>query len=116
MYGNPLKIINGYDSFGNICGTNKNKPLENMTLTGIDTSSRPYLLFYDIKELRNSLKICVKECPRTTLSITNDLKTYYKQGNGLCQYNFDYSELDKVNAQYLSHSFGPCPVLPVHER
>lgn len=116
VYGNPLKIINGYDSFGNICGTNKNKPLENMTLTGIDTSNKPYLLFYDIKELRNSLKICVKECPRTTLNNVNDLKTYYKQGNGLCRYNFDYTELDRINAHTLGGSFGPCPVLPVHER
>lgn len=87
-----------------------------MTLTGIDTSSRPYLLFYDIKELRNSLKICVKECPKTSLTTMNDLKTYYKQGNGLCRYNFDYSELDRPNAASLSGSYGPCPVLPVYER
>lgn len=87
-----------------------------MTLTGIDTSSRPFLLFYDITELRESLKICVKECPKTTLNSINDLKTYYKQGNGLCRYNFDYSELDRTNAQFLSGRFGPCPALPVHER
>lgn len=87
-----------------------------MTLTGIDTSNRPYLLFYDIKELRESLKICVKECPKTTIMSIKELKTYYKEGNGLCRYNFEYSELDRPNSQSLSGRFGPCPALPVYER
>lgn len=90
--------------------------MENMSLTGIDTSNRPFLLFYDISKLQNSLKICVKECPKTTLTSINDIKTYHNKGNGLCHYTFDYSELDKTNAQYLAHPYGPCPTLPVYER
>ncbi|XP_019877096.2 choline transporter-like 1 [Aethina tumida] len=117
VYGNPLRIINGYDSFGNICGT-KNKPIGNLELSGYDTTNRPFLLFYDIKELRHSLKICVKECPKDTLRSMKDIAAYNQKGVSLCKYNFNYNELLKigfVDNSVLSGSFGPCPVLPVYE-
>ncbi|KAG5897477.1 hypothetical protein JTB14_031103 [Gonioctena quinquepunctata] len=114
VYGNPLRIINGYDSFGNTCGT-KNKPIGNMALTGIDTSLKPYLLFYDIKHLKQSLKICVKECPKETLKTVQEISNYHKLGVDLCRYDFNYKELESTRANPLTGSFGPCPVLPVYE-
>ncbi|KAJ8920182.1 hypothetical protein NQ315_011843 [Exocentrus adspersus] len=115
VYGNPLRIINGYDSFGNTCGTSKNKPMGNLALSGIDTSDKPYLLFYDIKEIKQSLKICVKECPKRTLNSIQDVNQYHVNGVDLCRYDFNYKELKSSNAASLSGSFGPCPVLPVYE-
>lgn len=115
VYGNPLRIINGYDSFGNTCGTNKNKQMGNMPLTGIDTSDKPYLLFYDIKEIKQSLQICVKECPKKTLNTVGDIYDYHTKGIDLCRYDFDYNELQKSKA-VSARSFGPCPVLPIYER
>lgn len=117
VYGNPLRIINGYDSFGNTCGTNKNKPMGNMELSGIDTSDKPYLLFYDIKHLKNSLKICVKECPKRTLRTVQELNNYHKvERVDLCKYRFNYNDLEHGDASILSGPFGPCPELPIQER
>ncbi|CAH0554777.1 unnamed protein product [Brassicogethes aeneus] len=116
VYGNPLRVINGYDSFGNICGT-KNKPIGNLELSGYDTTDRPYLLFYNIQELKDSLKICVKQCPKETLRSMNDVAAYNRKGIGLCKYNFNYNDLSN-NARdnsVLSSSFGPCPVLPIYD-
>lgn len=119
VYGNPIRIINGYDSFGNTCGTSSNKKLGNLELSGIDMSNKPYLLFYDVKELRKSLKICVEECPRRTLNKIEDLYTYYKEtGRGLCKYDFNYKDFENrtiADKNILSGSFGPCPVVPVYE-
>lgn len=114
VYGNPLRIINGYDSFGNTCGT-KNKAINDMPLTGLDTTDKPFLLFYDVKELNQSLKICVKECPNRELNTPQDLNSFHKQGKDLCRYDFNYNELTGFKAASLSGSFGPCPVLPVYE-
>ncbi|CAH1156212.1 unnamed protein product [Phaedon cochleariae] len=115
VYGNPLRIINGYDSFGNTCGTSKNKVMGTMPLTGMDTSDKPYLLFYDIKHLKQSLKICVKECPTRTLNTVHDISAYQREGVGVCRYDFNYRELATNTANSLTGSFGPCPILPVYE-
>lgn len=117
VYGNPIRIINGYDSFGNTCGA-RNKPMSNLDLSGLDMSNKSFLLFFDVKELRHSLKICVEACPRSTLTKPEDIYSYYKiTGMSLCEYGFKYSDF-KNNAgdKLLSNSFGPCPVLPIYER
>lgn len=118
VYGNPVRIINGYDSFGNTCGS-KNKAMGNLELSGQDTTTKPFLLFYDIKELRKSLKLCVEECPKKTLLRAEDVYDYYKAKNvHLCKYDFQYDHLrnNTIDKKVLSGSFGPCPVLPVFER
>ncbi|RZB39378.1 CTL-like protein 1 [Asbolus verrucosus] len=119
VYGNPIRIINGYDSFGNTCGTKHNKQMGNLELSGLDTSDKPYLLFYDIKELKQSLKICVKECPKETLIKVEDINTYYaKTGINLCRYDFNYDDFKNVsitNKNILSSYLGPCPALPIYE-
>lgn len=87
-----------------------------MSFSGIDTSAKPYLLFYDVRELKDSLKVCVKDCPKKTINSTQGIYDYYKEGVGLCRYDFDYNELKSPNPALLSGSFGPCPVLPIYER
>ncbi|KAF5295092.1 hypothetical protein FQA39_LY13243 [Lamprigera yunnana] len=119
VYGNPLRIVNGYDSFGNTCGTKNNKYVGGLELSGMDTSDKPYLLYYDIKELKLCLKICVRECPVRTLSTIEDLYAYHLQThNNICKYGFNYKDLKNGNIpdkSGLSNTFGPCPVLPVYE-
>ncbi|XP_063922141.1 choline transporter-like 1 isoform X2 [Zophobas morio] len=118
VYGNPIRIINGYDSFGNTCGTKHNKNRSNLELSGIDTSDKPYLLFYDIKELKQSLKICVKECPRETLREVDDIRKYYqKTGVNLCRYDFNYNDFNNrsIPKNIFSSYIGPCPALPIYE-
>lgn len=92
----------------------------NLELSGIDMTDKPFLLFYDLKELRHSLKVCVKQCPNRTISKINGIYDYYKEtGNKLCQYDFNYNDIVNrsiPNKEPLSGSFGPCPVLPVYER
>ncbi|XP_030761838.1 CTL-like protein 1 [Sitophilus oryzae] len=117
VYGNPIRIINGYDSFGNTCGTKHNKVMGNFTLSGLDTSDKPYLLFYDVKDLKESLKICVKECPTRTLTTVQELYDYHKSGVDLCKYGFNYESLNdrSIDKAVLLAPLGPCPVLPVYE-
>jgi solute carrier family 44 protein 1 (choline transporter-like protein) len=119
VYGNPIRIINGYDSFGNTCGTKYNKKMSNLELSGLDTSDKPYLLFYDIKELKQSLKICVKECPKETLKKVEDINDYYlKTRVNLCRYDFDYNDFKNKsisNKNIFSSYLGPCPALPIYE-
>lgn len=92
----------------------------NLELSGINTLDKPYLLFYDISELKHSLKICVKECPNITLNRIEDINQYYKDtGNNLCKYDFNYNDFRNRTIQdknVLSGSFGPCPVMPVYAR
>lgn len=59
-YLDPKRIINGFDSFGNTCGVKNNEKWQGADFSGQSTIDRPYLFFLDIKELRQSLKICVK--------------------------------------------------------
>lgn len=41
VYGNPLRLINGSDSFGNTCGMKNNQKLGQTDLYGQDTSDKP---------------------------------------------------------------------------
>lgn len=42
VYGNPIRLINGYDSFGNTCGMKNNPKFGSMELSGQDTSDKPF--------------------------------------------------------------------------
>lgn len=118
VYGNPIRIINGYDSFGNTCGLKTNEHFKNFPLSGMDTSDKPDLFFFDVQELRKSLKICVNQCPKQKISSSNELYKYYKDENThLCRYDFNMSILSQnlpSNKDYFN-MLGPCPTLPVLE-
>ena len=40
VYGNPIRLVNGYDSFGNTCGTDLNDKMGNLTLSGLNTTTK----------------------------------------------------------------------------
>ena len=41
VYGNPIKLIKGYDSFGNTCGVSHNEKFGNLPYSGQNTSEKP---------------------------------------------------------------------------
>jgi solute carrier family 44 (choline transporter-like protein), member 1 len=45
VYGNPLLLVYGYDSFGNICGKSNDEQPGGLLLSGLDMTHRPYALF-----------------------------------------------------------------------
>ncbi|KAG7299787.1 hypothetical protein JYU34_016796 [Plutella xylostella] len=114
VYGNPLRVINGFDSFGNTCGVKKNAKLIDFPLAGISTEDKSYLFFMDLKELRRSLKICVKKCPDKKLESLADIQKFYRDtGSSLCRYDI---HLNNVTASPdLNKFIGPCPTLPVYD-
>lgn len=75
---------------------------------------KPYLFFMDVKELRKSLKICVKKCPSKKMDTFTHIQTFYKEtGSSLCRYDINLNTT--TNTQGLNNYIGPCPVLPVYE-
>lgn len=67
----------------------------------------------DVKNLRRSLKICVKECPKRNLETTADVQNFYREtGSNLCRYDINPNNV--TSTKELHGSFGPCPSLPVY--
>jgi len=118
VYGNPLRIINGYDSFGNTCGVKYNEKFQGFPLSGMNTLDKPELFYFDVKELKKSLKICVKSCPAKTMTKGSELLEYYSQtGTQLCKYDYNMQQLTTAGNDAKTFNFlGPCPSFPVHER
>lgn len=118
VYGNPLRVINGYDSFGNTCGVSSNEKFSHFPLSGMNTKDKPYVFFLDIKELRQTLKICVKECPKKEIGNAMELYRYYEERDTkYCRYDFNMSLLtapDASGPKYFAFA-GPCPKFPVYE-
>lgn len=115
VYGNPLRVINGFDSFGNTCGVKSNYKLTAAPVSGISTIDKKYLFFMDVKELQRSLKICVKECPNKKLESMADIQNFYKEtGSNLCRYDINLNSLAS-NRDVSNNYIGPCPTLPVYE-
>ncbi|KAG5678794.1 hypothetical protein PVAND_008429 [Polypedilum vanderplanki] len=121
VYGNPQRIINGYDSFGNTCGVSDNKNYADISYgkaAGIDTSDKKFVYFFNIKEIKKSLKICVKQCPSKQLNTSVQLYDYYREKDtSYCRYDFDMNKLTRAsdNDELIFHLTGPCPTLPVYE-
>lgn len=119
VYGNPIRLINGFDSFGNTCGVRSNEHFADFNLSGISTIDKPYVFFLDIKEWRQTLKICVRQCPNRKLELRQDLYNFYKDTSSqLCRYDFNMSLLNMEIPRDLNYFniLGPCPELPVYER
>lgn len=87
-------------------------------MSGLNTLDKPNLFFLDVKELRQTLKICVRECPSRTINNRNELYTYYKDTDSkLCRYDFNMTLLlgaESKNMNYFDF-LGPCPTFPVYE-
>lgn len=119
VYGNPVRLINGYDSFGNTCGVRSNEHFTDLKLSGQNTIDKPNLFFLDIKEWHNTVKVCVKQCPNELMSDRNDLYKFYKEtGSQLCRYDFNMSLLEYPEPKGMQYFnvLGPCPTFPVYER
>ncbi|KAL9903511.1 choline transporter-like 1 isoform X2 [Glossina fuscipes] len=119
VYGNPLRVINGYDSFGNTCGVKKNEHYTNFPLSGMNTIDKPQLFYFDVRKLKESIKICVKECPSKTLTNRQELYKYFQDyQTKFCRYDFDMSLISNEATGNLNQFFnhlGPCPQFPVYE-
>lgn len=118
VYGNPLRLLNGYDSFGNTCGVKSNEHFQNFPLSGKNTLNEPDLFYFNIKELKQSLKICVKSCPKRTIAEPTELQRYYEETNTqLCKYDYDMRQLAKMSkSDKIFNTLGPCPTFPIYER
>lgn len=115
VYGNPIRLINGYDSFGNTCGVKSNPKFGNMELSGQDTSEKPFLFFMDVANVKNSLKICVKKCPDRKLNTMDDVCKFYKEtGSQLC-HDGPGSNFSACNSSNNKNKTGSCPELPVYD-
>ncbi|XP_046742542.1 choline transporter-like 1 [Diprion similis] len=114
VYGNPIRLINGFDSFDNTCGVKNNKKFGDMELSGQDTSDKPYLFFLDVTNLKDSLKICVKECPDRYMDTMEQVCQFYKDtGSQLC-HDRPGSKFSACTSPNSKDKTGVCPVLPVY--
>lgn len=119
VYGNPVRFINGYDSFGNTCGVKSNERFQNVNLSGQNTIDKPNVFFLDVMELRQTLKICVKKCPTRLIDNKDELYRFYKDSDSqLCRYDFNMSLLEQPVPTHMNYFniLGPCPVFPVYKR
>ncbi|RZF35015.1 hypothetical protein LSTR_LSTR013032 [Laodelphax striatellus] len=120
-YGNPRRLVNGYDSFGNTCGAEYNEKIGNFSLTGLNMTNKKFLFFFNMANVRQSMDICVEKCPDRDLLTLDDLRSFYKEtGSKLCRYDFDILGENKdphgLNESLLvSSAYGPCPLLPVNK-
>lgn len=119
MYGDPVRLINGYDSFGNTCGVRANERFQNFKLSGLNTIDKPNLFFLHVKELRQTLKVCVKKCPDRFITNKDELYRFYTETNSkLCRYDFDMTLLQQPIPREMNFFdiLGPCPTFPVYDR
>lgn len=83
----------------------------------MNTLGKPYVFFLDIKEIKQTVKLCVEECPNQQISTKAELFEYFQKRNTvLCRYDFSMfrlQEADQPNVNYFDHH-GPCPRLPVY--
>lgn len=92
-----------------------NDKLSQFPLSGINTYDKRYLLFLDVKHLRKSLKICVKQCPSRRLETLDQINQFYREtGSNLCRYDYDFNS-PKSDSNKVNDLLGPCPTLPVYE-
>ncbi|XP_050737491.1 choline transporter-like 1 [Eriocheir sinensis] len=126
VFGDPLRVVNGYDSFGNVCGSdNDDMKMHQEALivfSGLDVTDYRYVLFFDVNDLDASLKTCVKKCPDQTLYTLQDIHDFYNRtGSKLCRYDYDKYDEDVKWVDELRPSFNAsmlldlCPKLPIFQ-
>lgn len=73
------------------------------------------MFFLDVRNVKQSLKICVKKCPDKKLSTMNDVCQFYKDtGSQLCL-DKPNSGFSACNSQSTENKTGACPALPVYD-
>lgn len=123
VLGDPRRLVNGCDSFGNVCGA-RNTPMGSLAFSGLDASEKPYLFYLDLTDPPRSLKICVKHCPFRTLRTMEEVRRFTEEtGSSLCRYDVGEGDrsaslsnqtvLDFFNKEQQTTGLGPCPTLPV---
>lgn len=118
ILGNPLHLIYGVDSFGNVCGQ-KNSPISDSVHSGLDLTKAPYLFYLNTANLSHSLQICVEKCPDRDFENPQELITFYRATNvSLCRYDINFEEyiFSESVAPLRKQSdtgLGPCPKFPV---
>ncbi|XP_050024903.1 choline transporter-like 1 [Dermacentor andersoni] len=120
--GDPRRLVNGCDSFGNVCGA-RNAPMGRLAFSGMDLTDRPYLFYLDLADPRNSLKICVSHCPFRALRTMDEVRRFGEEtGSSLCRYDVaannhsalsNATVLDLFDKEQQNTGLGPCPQLPV---
>lgn len=103
--GNPNRIIQGYDSFGNICGQ-KNRKIPGVPWSGMDMRDCPYVFHMNPANVSYTMKICVRKCADTSLE-EDDLNNF-EQRTGSMLYRYDY---DRKNPQSYYKNFNPNTIL-----
>ncbi|XP_074110569.1 choline transporter-like protein 1 isoform X2 [Cotesia typhae] len=114
VYGNPMRLVHGYDSFGNTCGTKNTPATKRSDLYALDNSDKPFLFFFDMNDLKQSFKVCVKKCPnRLMVNIDNICQFYKDTGSQLC---FDDPKFGVNACNYNNqHNLTMCPKPPIYD-
>lgn len=126
VFGDPLRLVNGYDSFGNVCGSDNSElsleDHEGLHFYGYDATDLKYVFFFNVSNLEESLKLCVKKCPDRRLDTLEDIHKFYNRtGSKLCRYDYDDYEtnvstksmsLEQYELLRLNTS---CPGTPVYK-
>lgn len=112
LRGDARRLLYGYDSFGNTCNQQYNTPIENLSLSGMNTYGKPNVFFMSIYDPLNSMQLCVQSCPQTKLTSAEDVMAYSKENNiSLCQYDIPPEDYPKQDFGRI----GPCPRRPVYK-
>ncbi|CAI6366054.1 unnamed protein product [Macrosiphum euphorbiae] len=118
IYGDPLRLINGHDSFGNTCGSSSNYKMGKFS--NLDTTDKKFLFYLDPANIEHSMQICVKQCPDSNILTLEDVQNFYNRTESLlCSYNFDLNNFTTDEELYKSTIFttslGPCPPFPIYK-
>ncbi|XP_050535213.1 choline transporter-like 1 [Daktulosphaira vitifoliae] len=116
VYGDPLRLINGHDSFGNTCGSSSNTKMGE--LSGLDMTDKKFLYYLDPANIEHSLQICVKKCPDIDIINLRDLQIFYNRSDSLlCTYDFDVNNVSVTsqNKSFITTTLGPCSPFPIHK-
>ncbi|XP_064607451.1 choline transporter-like protein 1 [Liolophura sinensis] len=106
--GDAMRLVYGYDSYGNTCDE-LNNPIPNVTLSGQNMKGRPYVFFMNGYNPESSKAVCVAVCPDQQLDFQENVQAFsMRTGYGLCDYDIPVD--DYTTGGWRDES---CPSLPV---
>jgi len=116
--GDIVRLLNGFDSYGNVCGRdNRESPVNGSANSGKDMTDKKFVFFMNIKYPRKSLEICVEHCPNKSLNTTSDLQKYAQdEGVSYCDYSVPSNAIAaQPECPSTKPCKGPCPWMPVYK-